>query len=59
MIDTNYSDQLRWAAKAEQVLSKPANEISNEDAKVVTSREVDHRFPYGLNVVLKLPDSCI
>ena len=59
MIDTNYSDQLRWAAKAEQVLSKPADEITNEDAKAVTSREVDHSLPYGLTVVLKLPDSCI
>ncbi|GFF33550.1 hypothetical protein IFM61606_01917 [Aspergillus udagawae] len=32
-------DQIRWASKAEQVLSKPLNEITMDDARNLTSKE--------------------
>ncbi|ODM20224.1 hypothetical protein SI65_03277 [Aspergillus cristatus] len=41
--DTKYPEQVQWAAKAEQILSKPANEISTDDAKNVTAKEA-HAF---------------
>lgn len=47
MIDTKYPEQVEWAAKAEQVLSKPANEITTDDAKNVTAKEVHHDLPHG------------
>lgn len=46
MIDENHPDQVRWAAKAEQVLSKRADEITSDDAKEVTSMEVEHHLPF-------------
>lgn len=38
--DRVHPDQIRWAAKAHQILSKPANEIKEQDAGEVTSKEV-------------------
>ncbi|GIJ98268.1 hypothetical protein Aspvir_000384 [Aspergillus viridinutans] len=32
-------DQIRWASKAEQVLSKPLNEITMDDSRNLTSKE--------------------
>ncbi|RHZ47484.1 uncharacterized protein CDV56_101313 [Aspergillus thermomutatus] len=32
-------DQIRWASKAEQVLSKPLNEITMDDARNLSSKE--------------------
>ncbi|EAW14265.1 uncharacterized protein ACLA_073000 [Aspergillus clavatus NRRL 1] len=34
------SDQIQWMSKAEQVLSKPASEITMDDARNITSKEV-------------------
>lgn len=48
MADTRYPEQVEWAAKAEQVLSKPANKITADDAKNVTAKEVHHDLPYGI-----------
>jgi len=48
-IDTKYPEQVEWAAKAEQVLSKPANEISTDDAKNVTAKEVNHNLSHGMS----------
>lgn len=48
MIDTKYPEQVQWAAKAEQVLSKPANEISTDDAKNVTAKGVHLNIPYSM-----------
>lgn len=33
-------DQVKWAAKADEILSKPADRISSDDARVLHSREV-------------------
>jgi hypothetical protein len=38
--DRVHPDQVRWAAKAHRVLSKPANEINQQDASEVMSEEV-------------------
>lgn len=36
---TEHAEQTEWAVKADQVLSKPANKITQDDAKEVESRE--------------------
>lgn len=40
--DRVYPDQVGWAVKAHQVLSKPANEINEQDASGVMSKEVGY-----------------
>lgn len=57
--DTKYPEQIEWAAKSEQILSKPANEITTADAKNVTAKEVLYTFPLLGYMMLNLLDSCI
>lgn len=44
MISGDVSEQSRWESKADEVLRKPANAITTDDAKDLTSKEVSWPF---------------